>query len=331
MGGGVDVGATGLLEGDPDCVADVAAVNLAVAHQPGEDRQPRGVCGRPAVVAEPRRAQVEAGRRAGVPALTVSADVVGGVHLEQVAPVALEHQHVAVGTVLDRRVGGNRRTPEVALVRIARDIDPDPSLAGTDGGVGDPVGTVAAEVGVDHLVAAQAGDPGDVVARPRIDGRLGDVLVPGALVRSRASRRGSLEGGEDRATADLRRRGRRRSGPKPQHEQHGAHGPQPQPPRLSVRPHARNYRRSSGLVLSLPTLAGPAPDLSAQFVRGGREDATGRGTAARGTAAASGRNGGAGAESGTGGHPSNPSSAHQHHDRRLRLLQGSPAPNTTSR
>ena len=159
MGGGVDVGATGLLEGGPDRVADVAAANLAGADQPGEDREPRRVGGRPAVVAQPGRVQVEAGRRAGGPAVTVAADVVGGVHLEQVAAVALEHQHVAVGAALDRRVGGNRRTPEVALVRVARDLDLDPSLAGADRGVGDPVGAVAAEVGVDHLVAAQAGDP----------------------------------------------------------------------------------------------------------------------------------------------------------------------------
>src|SRR5687768_3370968 len=90
VGGGMDVGAARLSEGGPDRVADVAPADLAVAHQPGQDRQAGGVGGGPAILAKPPRAEVEARGRGRPPAVSGPAHVAGVEQLEQVAALALE-------------------------------------------------------------------------------------------------------------------------------------------------------------------------------------------------------------------------------------------------
>src|ERR1044072_36985 len=75
VGGGVDPGVAGALEGDPDRVVEAAVGDLVVADEAGEDRQPGGVGRGPGVRPQGARAQVPADAGVGVP---VGAAAAGG-------------------------------------------------------------------------------------------------------------------------------------------------------------------------------------------------------------------------------------------------------------
>jgi hypothetical protein len=137
--------------------------------------------------------------------MTAATHVVGAEHLEQVTAAALHHEHVTIGALLHRGVAWDRGATEVALARIGGDLDLDATLMTAHLRVGNAVAAVAAEVRVNHLVAPEPGDPPDVAARARIDGCLGDVLVPGGLIRGGRRGGGPVEGRKDRTSADPRR------------------------------------------------------------------------------------------------------------------------------
>src|SRR5215218_9791212 len=137
--------------------------------------------------------------------MTAANHVAAFTHLEQVTAAALHHEHVTIGALLHRGIAWDRGATEVALARIGGDLDLDATLMTAHLRVGDAVAAVSAEVRVNHLVAPEPGDPPDVVTRARIDGCLGDVLVPGGLIRRGRRGGGPVEGRKDRTSADPRR------------------------------------------------------------------------------------------------------------------------------
>ena len=168
-------------DGDPQRVADDAAVSLVAAREAGQDRQPGGVGGRPALGAQRVRAQVPGRAAVGVPARALA---LGRVELEQLAVALAQRQHVAIATALDRRVERRRVR---AGVRLVRDLEAHrhERLRERDADERDAVLAPAAEVGPQRHAAERA----DIVVRA-VDRRLGDVAVPGVVAR------------EDRAAAD---------------------------------------------------------------------------------------------------------------------------------
>jgi len=88
----VDPSVAGALEGDADRVVEVAGGDLVVADEAGEDRQPGGVGGGPAVGAAGGGAQVPRGSRVGVPVRARLGDVEGAVELVELAGGAVDDE-----------------------------------------------------------------------------------------------------------------------------------------------------------------------------------------------------------------------------------------------
>ena len=190
----MDPGVAGGVEGDPDRVLDAPGADLVVADQAGEDRQPGCVGRGVAVGAQRRRAQVPDHARVGLPALRMPVGE-GAVELVELAPGSVigEHVAIAVGAAasLDRRAERDPVLAVVGLRSVGGEPNLDLALALADHSIGEPVLARRAEVGMEH-VAAVGVDVGDDLVRARVDGRVGDVLVPGTLVGERSRRRPGL-------------------------------------------------------------------------------------------------------------------------------------------
>ena len=119
MPGRPEVPLAGAIDRESDRVIDRAGVHLIPPHEAGEDRQSRRVGRRPRrrsqvvrVRAVQREDRAAAGRRlAAVP--------IRAVQLVERARVAIDHQRVPVGPVLDVGVGSERVRTRIALVRVA--------------------------------------------------------------------------------------------------------------------------------------------------------------------------------------------------------------------
>ena len=170
----MDVAALRLRDGHAERVLDGPGAYLFKAREQREDGQAGRVGGGPALRPQPARAQVEDRAGARVPAGAGAARVV---QLIQAAAAALQHQHVPIAFrpgPLHGRVRRDRVGPRVGLAAEFGERDRQLRLARPDDGIGNPIGGIAAEVGVQ--VRAQP-DARDVVGRTPIHGRARDVAV----------------------------------------------------------------------------------------------------------------------------------------------------------
>ena len=177
-------------------MVDPAARHLVVAGEPGKDRQPGRIGGRPARGTQLVRAQVPDRAGAGGPAVPTGGGI-RGVELVEAAAAAVDDDHVAIAVrapaSLDRHVTGNRVAAAVRLVRVL-ERDRNLALVARDGRVRDPdrgaLPRAGAEVGMHVGVEADAPDE---PRRARFDRQLVDSLIPRVVAREHGAARGAAE------------------------------------------------------------------------------------------------------------------------------------------
>ncbi len=186
------------LGGEADRMVDLTPLDLVVANQAGQDRQPRRVGRGPAPRPEVVHTEVPDRARAGPPPLSaVLAPRL--VQLVEPAAIPVQHEHVTVrGALFDRRVRRDRIALPVGLAPVV-EAHGHPPLRCGDGHVGH------AEVPDHGPVAAEVVD---VRAGSLVHRRPVDPLVPRIVGRKEATR-GRIGGrqpdrGRDRRCAGAR-------------------------------------------------------------------------------------------------------------------------------